>query len=765
MRKNNNKKIQRGFFNYIDEILSKINLNDTLSILSVNEESITVSGRPKASNELYVIKLHETNNLFRPLGMEALYNSFMHEDEPSLTYYYVRKNGYHINYIASFNKKIADYIGKVFDQELLDGREIFRFLMDIYYGNEYFFNETDYVLESRIDFDDINTENMVDPLYLHFRDIIKERVYDLDKNFDMYQILKMKKTLTTDMSVFSKTNFNGVLALNVNLSKSFVEKKLQSISDYSDMFDKRIKQETEDFIEEYEKLSLPIVTTNGYILTKDDRAAMIVADKLNFDIEKKVIHKKDILSKSLMITRDLDLDILIDAKRLDYFTGSFTRKIMNTKDIKEIGSSLDFWGHDIFGSFANYSFRANKNPHAFIVAPSGSGKSFTLLKIISQIIRYNFDTGIAEGIDDKYIRFFDVGFTGLKFTTAIKEYHGKRKVALLESRLNDIKFSLFDVKLTASGIPQTEEYVYMLSMMDIILEINDETVLSGLDRQELIAAINSLFTNRDYEFLTISKLRDLGYDVTRLYELGYVDFNKMDKVKEPEFNKYKVPMISDLIQELDKRYRDSTTTETRKKILEKLVLKIRVIDSIGFFSYFNKTDLDFKNFYYMDFQHIKSNSKVFVAIFWFFLNTLYRMDVEDALSARERGEEPKNKYYIIEEAHNFLKLKAFSNLFEVMSREARKYRIHLIFVSQDLGDVPAKIMTNIATKMLIYPRQQKDVDRMVKQIDEIFSTNSTIMQRVFEQLERYTMLLDSDLGTFGMRFDISPKEFELFTLN
>jgi energy-coupling factor transporter ATP-binding protein EcfA2 len=438
---------------------------------------------------------------------------------------------------------------------------------------------------------------------------------------------------------------------------------------------------------------------------------------------------------------------------------------MNQKDIKALGSSLDFWGYDIFGSFVNYAFRANKNPHSFIVAPSGSGKSFTLLKMISQIIRFDIKREAAQKIDENLVRFFDVGFTGLKFVKTLQNFYGNEKVGVLESKLNDVKFSLLDMKLTSDGIPRNDEYIYMLSMMDIILETNKEEPLTGLERQEVMGAVNALFSTGDHEYLTVAKLRDLGYDTSELTALGYSDFDKTNKIKEEKFNKYKVPMLSDLIHELDKRYRDSTTSESRKQILEKLTLKIKVIDSIGFFSYFNKTKLDFKSFYYMDFQYIKSDAKVFVAIFWFFLNTLYRQDVEDAMNAREQGKEPQNKYYIIEEAHNFLKLKTFQALFEVMSREARKYRIHLMFVTQDLDDIPKPIMNNIATKMLIYPRQQKDIDRMANQIQNIFSTNSKDMEEVFKKLERFTMLIDSDLGTFGFKFDVSDEELALFTLN
>ncbi len=122
----------------------------------------------------------------------------------------------------------------------------------------------------------------------------------------------------------------------------------------------------------------------------------------------------------------------------------------------------------------------------------------------------------------------------------------------------------------------------------------------------------------------------------------------------------------------------------------------------------------------MELESIKKlGNSVFIPVYLMMFQSLYRRDLENAIKAKNKGENTKEMIYIVEEAHNFFNVSSFRNMFAELSREAARYGIVLVFITQNANDVPIEILKNLGNKILM-PAMGKDKEGQLSEIPYLF---------------------------------------------
>src|SRR5690606_22027940 len=142
---------------------------------------------------------------------------------------------------------------------------------------------------------------------------------------------------------------------------------------------------------------------------------------------------------------------------------------------------------------------------------------------------------------------------------------------------------------------------------------------------------------------------------------------------------------------------------------------------------------------------------------WLLFKKWYSRDTKNAIEYLNREELPPPCYYIVEEAHNFLKIPIFKELFDVVTREARKFHIYFIFLTQKIPDIDKTIYGSLATKIFLF--KEKDRSSVKAHIedyrDELFNEDEL---EVFANVKKHMFLLMHDNGTSGMKFQLTEEE-------
>ncbi|EPW5985592.1 hypothetical protein ACWNDB_001976, partial [Campylobacter coli] len=100
--------------------------------------------------------------------------------------------------------------------------------------------------------------------------------------------------------------------------------------------------------------------------------------------------------------------------------------------------------------------------------------------------------------------------------------------------------------------------------------------------------------------------------------------------------------------------------------------------------------------------------------------------------------------------------------FEKLAREARKYNVHLCFITQNANDIPKVTLKNIDTRIFLLSPEKK-----LEAIDEAKETFN-IPKNVeigLVNTEQYEMCVWYSKGVFHMKFEISDEEMKIFSTN
>ena len=299
-------------------------------------------------------------------------------------------------------------------------------------------------------------------------------------------------------------------------------------------------------------------------------------------------------------------------------------------------------------------------------------------------------------------------------------------------------------------------------MISIILEAQNSTALNSVEQSFFEELTRRLYRTKEYQRYRVRDLKNTHQELyEKLLELGYENSTFLQDLKEKEFEFLKTPLLIDLVKEANKEAQNMQIKENDRKDYAELARKLDSIEKLGLFSNFDKINIKDADIISMDLNNFKGNS-LFVPIFLSIFQKTYYKDREYALKLKREGKACPKLFYAIEEAKNFFRVPYFATMYDELAREARKYNVHLCFITQDAEDIPKKTLKNLDTRIIMLEPSKK-----LETIEEFKSALniSKSVEIALINTEHYEMCVWYSKGIFHMKFEITPEEMQIFSTN
>lgn len=741
-----------------------MNLNKTINVFHINKYSLGLDFAN--NNQLYCTRLINKSNIYKEYdNFNQLQDSVKFSTNSKAYLYFTKKGLHQAIYIFSLNEDIVRQVAKDFGTKLLVGEKIIEALHDVFMIPEREIKNNSY----------INTEyfNELDVLYKQLPQRIAIASDNIFKKYNIYQGVSYQLNHNFNPVTFFNKKWNGVFCLMIDFGAASIRRHLKLKKDDTALGDKKLNVATKKLIEDtdmkdlYDEMLNKTVLVNSMLFIDNTDEISALSNELKISFQENYLTSPKILPRTLINSRDATFDLITPSTNISKYFIS-THKEITVKAERKRNGIPDFYGRDINGAFVNYAYYGeNGNPHSIMIGSPGSGKSVAVCKIVSNVTGLDLENMKINYLDNVKVKFCDVGYTAGGLFEKLRDIKPEA-VQVLDSRIENLKFSLFDIDKQKNGKADIADVKFTAYFINTILEVSNTQILSQLEEEKLITAIEEIIETNYFLDLTLLEVYNLGLEeeVERMYEMGYSSNNHISDLKEKEFDKFRKPTLSTLISYLQHTKSRTDLSESQKAVYSSLILKMQGLLSCHNFSTFSNVELK-QNFplQYIDFDKIKEDKKLFTSSFWMLFKKWYKKDKEEAMAELNKGKIPKTSYYVVEEAHNFFSIPSFKQLLEVATREARKYHIYLIFISQKIEDIPNEIFSSIGTRMLFFaPEKKAETKRAIENKiggEEYRMPNEEA--NVFNKIEAFQAFIIHDNGSTGCNFMVTDEELKIFT--
>ncbi len=751
-----------NFFSYID-------LFKTINVYGIENNYVYID--PSLQKKLYAIKLENNFPYINELNkLNNIYDianeSSFETKEKTLAIFFVKNDLKQSIYIHSLNKIFIEKLSSYFNVDMLSGKEIVDSLFDIFNLGDYVVKNNEIIKANQIkqiDFSLVDFQQ--DIMNYKFRKLTQIALDKIWNKYKIYQGVFFGLNNNFIPSELFKIDWNGTLSIWLNFDGEqtyYNIKNNYDVAKYGDtkmieVFKKLLKEEDKEQIEDLIKSHYCLI--NSILYLKDNKNITRIQDSLKIQFEENLLTSNKIISKTILLNRDTDFNEVVPIE--------YTQKFFATMH-KKSSQNPDFYAIDINNSFVNFSFSDNQNPHSFIGGDTGAGKSVAVLKLMTMFANIDLNNFKSDVIENKKVKFrySDVGYTAGNIVKNLK-YTYPDEVKIIRSQIGKQKFSLFDVEKNSFGEPLDNEVEFVVNLVNVALEAVEETqVLKALEQAFFKETFRKLITDKEYIDYSLEEIRNLGFEeeVEKMLNSGYALHSKISEVKTDERleEKFKQPTLDLMIEALHYKSKLNTVTEENKLIMESLGTKLEILKSYKIFNDFSNVKIDAnRSFYYVDFDEIKDDKKNFIVIFWLLFKRWITLDKKIAKEKINNDEEKPIIYYIVEEAHNFFAIKSFRKMLETVTKELRKFGGRLVFISQKFDDIPSSILSELSTKIYIFPEGKKlETKKMVKDKFKISEKGLELFDYVSDKPR--IMFVYTDRGVSLCHLPIKEEELKYF---
>jgi len=745
----------------VNNLLNKRISEDILEIIAINDDNIEINTFHK---KLYAIELSGNDTIEQPLSELTLDNLYEYASKNTKGYFYqaiLKDKNYQKQYLFSYSLDLLEIIGKTLDINILSGKEIVDVLFDLFLDNSFYIQDKQ--LHRQLNIGEDTTVSYL-PIKNTFNKILKNNVYENLNTVNVYSASKIKNSK-------SKINYNSLYELDFTgvIWGYYDFNKDRSLTYARNILDQRKfyggKEPFVNYEQDIEKGMEKVITVNFELISKDITLSTLnkISELLNISFSQKKNKIADTLAKTPLKYRDTRFDLPANITFLN-------NRITSVH--KRASKSPDFFGEDTKKSHVNFSFSAdNDNPHSLVVAPTGSGKSVAKQKIISQMIEIDFKTGFARklGLDSNQygIRNFDIGGSD-KPTFDLISSNKQNNVGEIKGRLKDFSFNLLNFELDENNEPIVEDIQFSSDLISMVLESQSPDFTSenvGLNIQEVgkfKEIVKYIYKSGEYQEFKVRRLKEKRFDLyNKLLELGYVDNTKLKDIKEEEYSFLKVPLLSDVIKIANIKKTNQQISNKEREGYSNLYEKLSDVDSLEYFSDYDNLKISDTAYLYAELNNIKESSlfvPMFFGIFW----KVYIKDRDRALKLKYQGKTLPKLIYVIEESSNYFRFKTFEVMFEKLVYEARKYNIHMMFIIQNVEEIPYTIFKNINTRIFLFPPDQKE--DIISYIKNNLKAPSKVV-KTMQVSKQYNLIIWYNKGVINMNLIYSKEEFKCFSTN
>lgn len=762
-------------------------LNRVFSIKAITDKAVYIAGQPKDKDILYVIKLESRNNGFESLKLDEIKRELGHLQDSQLTYYFIKNDNLQAGYAATFSREIAQAISDKLGLKILNVTETVQFLLNIYSVTDYYFDVNSFTIEPTISAKRINNKKIADAMQYNLSTILKEGAFVMDEKYKLYQVAKYTNKQDIVHTKAFRKDFDGILQMSIDLSNKGSDYLISKAIRYARIMDRKILDPFEELANEQKQGRLKATVCNSIILASNDREAYHTASSLGFEIIEKKINKIEILSKSLMITKELDYDSLLPTDYVNRIVGVRSKRTFSKADVYNIAKDkswvdvkIDFYGRDLYDAPTNFSYRMNENPHSVLIADAGTGKSVAVQKIIKSILRYSITKNKVDRFREVKTRYFEIGGSSAKLLQKIKALH-PNDVGIIAGSVDTMRFSVIDIKIqneekgatvanTEMPIVQPSSLLMACFLINVILEEGNEAPLTSSEESVFNTVVKNIYKYKKFKFKTLAEIEDLNdtaYKDTldEAYAKGYhktTRTNEIDNVHD--IGRLQKPTISDVMSEVIKRSKNSDITDIDKKIHESLYIKLKTVKEteVGLFGSLSSITFNDKQFYSFEFNRIKDNPKLLKIIFTFLFTTVYQQDILYAEKMKAEGKTMPQTMYIFEESKNFIHGNAsITRMLEKAVLEGRKFQIHALFVAQQIEHLPMTLIEACSSFMFLMPEGNEQRASLANKIRKMYPDEKSV-EFLLNNIEFRAIGIISSSGVSSCKLELTQEELEMF---
>lgn len=548
-----------------------------------------------------------------------------------------------------------------------------------------------------------------------------------------------------------RLDFQGVLYITLDLNDQLLSiKRKKGVSQTH----RRVWQEME---EDYRKGYRPVGLYSFFITRESPELAADVMYATGFySLEK--VRTRPIFALGTINFRDESYTFLVDQE----LAGKY---LLYSYEKTSLPENVEVYGKNRYGSFVVFSpFEENQNPHAVIFAPSGAGKSFGIQNYLSTLARIDvkslYEGVFADNLKVR-VRHFDKGYSAELFYKLLKARG--YDVAMFSASLDRI--SLNPVQVSS---PTVEDVEFSVSVINACLEAVNLTPLSGYELPWFIYALKKVagdpelqvFRHHRVSLLNSKEYEPLKEVYRKIRSMGFKDTDYIGELPR-DFDFLKVPLLDDLIRLLSSHAQSQRISSEEQDAIRKLVSKLNVLSQQPMLSCPTQVDIRADKVVYLDFEEL-SKSRFFVPIVLTILNLLVRED-------KYRKPEEERAYYIIDEAHNMLRNPHFNQALKILTREARKFRISMMYLTQFFEEIPPEVIFNADTIMFLSPQEEQKRRQYlnnfyahVRSSSDERLTLASDLEYVYNAVPPYTFVVWYSQGVFSMNLDVDPVKLMVF---
>ena len=820
-----------SFYNRVlkDIVLKKIddrylNFSTSLTIYGENKSEKCVYLGENNTLPIWVIELSkEGTETYELEAFEKIAKNHTFRDESKLTIIYSKRpirdedgdeNFYEkqSTYLYSYNKKLIEDIAFEFDIDLLAPDKIIQSFYDIGLINKYYIDKDKLSLKSLFHFNTIPKDKLNN---LYFKTIFAEGVYNAiaknedprERNYKLFQGLVLNGEYLSgnpDLYKLYREKWFGYIAMNINVSNKEVVDYIQGANISVQFGDKKagIRKEYQNASDHAEEISTMAGICNIVACLDREDPIKRIGSNLNVQFIPKSTKVKNIIYATPVTYKDGGYDFVAPLSTISGWIKSIHKK----HNIKS-RTRKHMYGRDVSHNFINYSWsETGDSLHWAIVAPTRSGKTFGILKTIQSILEIEVEPKTDEEIrenrklleekgeilimekikkakklGDARIVHFDTGQSAFPFVTELKRAYPEQ-VYISQDNVGHMRFGLLNIDFDENrGVISENDLLFSVSIINLILSLNggEDSTINGAEMSEFSKALLRVFRKDDYRGLTIAELQNIeGYEevIDRLYAYGEkhgIEITRRTRTTDmglrgTRLDYIQKPILSDLIKEVERKSKNYTISQHEKDASESLVTKLKIIESMPMFAYYDKQNIQESDYYYIELQQLKSlGARYFLPAYMITLRRLYRRDTENAARLRSMKKPVPDTVYILEEVHNFIKIDLLEQYFEVITREASRYHIYFGFITQSPKDIPEKILANIGSRMVLSSNRVTKSDLAYYwSTDQDDKEQAKYLANFYHTRKRkYLIFINSGQGIVTLDQKVSKSEASLFNSN
>ncbi|MDD5373930.1 MAG: hypothetical protein PHO62_10960 [Sulfurimonas sp.] len=713
--------------------------------------------------EVYCVELGgagESSSFLPETLISSLCSDFADDEAGEMTWVLIKDGAYKKNLIFTRSKKLAIQISSAVSSKILNFKEVFDRILSLYFNNQYEIDwyKKELVQKYNIDF----TDERKSPINLA-NALIRERAFANYTKVKFYQAVSYNNEIPEggkkfNIEDFNNIKFTGGLYTKIIFSLERIKEELNHQKfNTTAQFSNTDKNKIKELIKTVDTHNRVMINTvlevfedyGSSVATQVERAANCKLDAVSRK-------QRQFNNKTPVFMLNRDFSRVVEKSFLNDYI-AYNSKLDSDKP------HLVGYGSD--GGFANFGFKkatqmnAIAKPHFILLGTSGAGKTQAANDIFKQLVGYEVETAKLHNIGETNHIIFDIKDSFYGQISQIAKAH-PNLVNMNDFNKNEFVYNIIDCDTTTKDgktFADESDLDFSATLISMILSSGDgeSQALTSSETQEFKQALREIYEN-GYEPMPIADLRESHpkeYKVIR--DLGYKEFTPIDELKEPEFKKFKKPLLHNVINLLKQRESEysNKNQQIRVRLAESIIHKLETINQMQIFSKHSKLDFEAKEIIYFRTDSIVGGEDYGYLVFAM-LGILAKKTKAIQHAKRLKNQPRPLIFFWFEEARNIFSNKLFKEkeVFERIINEWRSYDMVFCPITQEPQHIPDSILNGFEVKMIL--TSGEDEEEKQNLIDNLSSRLAIGDRRrkILQTLPKYTMFVMYGDGAFTMKF-------------